>query len=63
MVVNRNESARPNLVDPKATYVVPKYIADLWPELTPEQIEQAAILYKDLGSPLEQTIAINSECG
>ncbi|KAF5360608.1 hypothetical protein D9756_005152 [Leucocoprinus leucothites] len=64
-VTNRNESGRPNLVDPSIadTVKIPEYIANLWPELTQQQINQGAALYENasLGAPIDQAIAANSE--
>ncbi|KAF5360984.1 hypothetical protein D9756_005141 [Leucocoprinus leucothites] len=64
-VTNTFESGRPNLVDPSTadTVKIPEYIANLWPELTQEQINEGAALYENaaLGAPIDQAIAINSE--
>ncbi|KAF5348564.1 hypothetical protein D9756_009623 [Leucocoprinus leucothites] len=64
-VTNTFESGRPNLVDLSTanTVQIPQYIANMWPELTQEQIDEGATLYENagLGAPIDQAIAINGE--
>ncbi|KAF5347259.1 hypothetical protein D9756_009943 [Leucocoprinus leucothites] len=62
-VDNTHESALADLVDPSTadTVKIPEYLANLWPELTKTQIDEAVALYADLGKPIDQAIAINSD--
>ncbi|KAF5360642.1 hypothetical protein D9756_005136 [Leucocoprinus leucothites] len=64
-VTNTFEAGRPNLVDPSTadTIEIAEYIANLWPGLTQDQINEGATLYANagLGAPIDQAIAANGE--
>lgn len=62
-VTNEHESALPDLVDPATadTVKIPEYLANLWPDLTRKQIDEAVAVYANLGEPIDQAIAINSD--
>ncbi len=43
------------------TVVVSDYISELFPRLSPENVEAASLLYSNLGSPIDQVIAIMND--
>lgn len=45
-----------------STVNTPTYLANLFPEFRDDDISNAAALYKNLGAPIDQAVAIMGEC-